>query len=37
MIAGRKFFRKYSTDLKDAFIINEATVRKMGISRPDEV
>jgi putative ABC transport system permease protein len=30
MVAGRKFSREYSTDLKEAFIINEATVRKSG-------
>ncbi len=36
MVAGRKFSREYSTDLKEAFIVNEATVRKSGFSTADE-
>jgi len=37
MVAGRRFSKEYSTDLKEAFIINEATVRKWGFSTPEEV
>jgi putative ABC transport system permease protein len=36
MVAGRKFYREYSTDLKEAFIVNEATVRKMGLASAEE-
>jgi putative ABC transport system permease protein len=36
MVAGRKFSREYSTDFKEAFIINEAAVRKWGLSSPEE-
>ncbi len=36
MVAGRKFSRKYSTDLKEAFIINEATFRKSGFTSAEE-
>lgn len=36
MVAGRKFSREFSTDFKEAFIINEAVVRKWGLSSPEE-
>jgi len=36
MAAGRNFSKEYSTDVKNAFIINEATFRKMGFSSPQE-
>ena len=36
MAAGRKFSDEYASDRKDAFIINEATVRKWGLSSPEE-
>jgi putative ABC transport system permease protein len=36
LIAGRKFSKEFSTDLKEAFIVNEATVRKCGFSSPEE-
>ncbi len=36
MVAGRKFSREYSTDLKEAFIVNEVTVRKMGLASAEE-
>lgn len=36
MVAGRNFSREFSTDLRDAFIINEATVREMGLSLSEE-
>lgn len=36
IVAGRKFSKEYSTDLREAFIINEATVRKWGFSSPEE-
>jgi putative ABC transport system permease protein len=36
MVAGRKFSREYSSDLKEAFIINEATVRKSGFVSAEE-
>ena len=36
MVEGRNFSKEYSTDLKEAFIINEATVRKWGLSSPEE-
>jgi putative ABC transport system permease protein len=36
MVAGRKFSIEYSTDLKEAFIVNEAAVRKSGFSSPEE-
>ena len=36
MVAGRNFSKEYSTDSKDAFIVNEATVRKWGMSSPEE-
>jgi len=37
IVAGRKFSKEFSTDLKEAFIINEAAVRKWGFSSPGEV
>ena len=36
VVAGRNISRDYSTDLDWAFIVNEATVRKLGFSSPDE-
>jgi len=36
MVAGRKFSKEYSTDFQEAFIINEAVVRKWGLSSPEE-
>jgi len=36
MVAGRNFSREYSTDLKEAFIINEATFRKSGFTSAEE-
>ena len=36
MVAGRNFSKEYSTDSKDAFIVNEATARKWGMSSPEE-
>lgn len=36
IVAGRKFSKEYSTDLKEAFIVNEATVRKSGFSSAEE-
>lgn len=36
MVAGRRFSKEYSTDLRGAFIINEAAVRKWGFSFPEE-
>ncbi|MDH5383420.1 MAG: ABC transporter permease [Candidatus Aminicenantes bacterium] len=36
MIAGRKFSREHSTDLREAFIVNEATVRKSGFASAEE-
>ncbi len=36
MVAGREFSKEYSTDLKEAFIVNEATVRKSGFSSAEE-
>jgi putative ABC transport system permease protein len=36
LAAGRKFSREYSTDAKEAFIVNEATVRKSGFSSVEE-
>lgn len=37
MVAGRNFSQEYSTDLKEAFIINEATFRKSGFTSAEEV
>jgi putative ABC transport system permease protein len=34
--AGRKFSREFSTDVNEAFIVNEATVRKAGFSSAEE-
>ncbi len=36
MAAGRKLSREYFTDLKEAFVINEATVRKSGFASAEE-
>jgi putative ABC transport system permease protein len=36
MAAGRNFSKKYSTDAKNAFIVNEATVREIGFASPAE-
>jgi putative ABC transport system permease protein len=36
MAAGRNFSKEYSTDVKNAFIINEAAVREIGFSSPQE-
>jgi len=36
MTAGRNFSKEYSTDVKNAFIINEATVREMGFFSSEE-
>jgi len=36
MAAGRNFSPKYTSDLKEAFIINEAAVRKWGFASPEE-
>lgn len=34
IVAGRNFSRQFATDAEQAFIINEATVRKWGLSSP---
>ena len=34
--AGRDFSRSFGTDATEAFIVNEATVKSMGLSRPEE-
>ena len=34
MAEGRFFSREFSTDMSDAFIVNEATVRAMGLKDP---
>jgi len=36
LAAGRKFSREFATDVKEAFIVNEATVRKSGFSSAEE-
>jgi putative ABC transport system permease protein len=36
LVAGRKFSREFSTDVKEAFIVNEATVGKSGFSSAEE-
>jgi len=36
LAAGRKFSREFATDIKEAFIVNEATVRKSGFSSAEE-
>jgi putative ABC transport system permease protein len=36
LVAGRKFSREFSTDVEEAFIINESTVRKSGFATADE-
>jgi putative ABC transport system permease protein len=36
IVAGRAFSRDFLTDREEAFIVNEATVRKSGISSPSE-
>jgi putative ABC transport system permease protein len=36
MVAGREFSQEYSTDLKQAFIVNEATVRNSGFASAEE-
>jgi hypothetical protein len=36
IIAGRKFSKKISSDKKNAFIINETTVKRLGLASPDE-
>lgn len=36
LAAGRKFSREFATDIKEAFIINEAGVRKSGFSSVEE-
>ena len=36
LVAGRKFSKEYSTDLKEGFIINEAAVRKWGMASAEE-
>jgi putative ABC transport system permease protein len=36
LAAGRKFSREFSTDVKEAFIVNEATVRKSGFSSAED-
>jgi len=35
LVAGRKFSKEHPTDLKEGFIINEATVRKWGVASPE--
>ena len=35
-LAGRDFKKEFSTDFKEAFIVNEALVKKLGFSRPEE-
>jgi putative ABC transport system permease protein len=36
LAAGRKFSKEFSTDVKQAFIVNETTVRKSGFSSAEE-
>jgi putative ABC transport system permease protein len=36
LVAGRKFSREFSTDMEEAFIINEATVRKSGFASGED-
>jgi putative ABC transport system permease protein len=36
MVAGRNIHKHYSTDTKTAMIVNEATVRELGYSAPEE-
>ncbi|UCE42101.1 MAG: ABC transporter permease [Candidatus Aminicenantes bacterium] len=36
LVAGRKFSREFATDIKEAYIVNEATVRKSGFASADE-
>ncbi|MGB2907255.1 MAG: FtsX-like permease family protein [Candidatus Aminicenantaceae bacterium] len=36
IVAGRDFSREYATDASEAFIINEAAVRRMGLESPQE-
>jgi len=36
MVAGRNFSKEYSTDVKNAFIVNETTARETGFSSPQE-
>ena len=36
LAAGRKFSKEFTTDVKEAFIVNEATVRKSGFSSAEE-
>jgi putative ABC transport system permease protein len=36
IIAGRKFSKKISSDKNNAFIINETTVKRLGLASPDE-
>jgi putative ABC transport system permease protein len=36
IIAGRTFSREFSTDSMQAFIINEAALRELGLKNPDE-
>jgi putative ABC transport system permease protein len=36
LIAGRKFSKEFTTDVKEAFIVNEATVRKSGFSSAED-
>ncbi len=36
LIAGRKFSREFSTDVEEAFIVNEATIRKSGFATAEK-
>jgi putative ABC transport system permease protein len=36
LVAGRKFSREYATDVKEAFIVNQATIRKSGFASADD-
>jgi putative ABC transport system permease protein len=36
LVAGRKFSREYATDIKEAFIVNETTLRKSGFDTAED-
>ncbi|MFC2164694.1 ABC transporter permease [Acidobacteriota bacterium] len=36
LAAGRNFHRQFSTDAKSSMIVNEATIRELGYSSPEE-
>ena len=37
IVAGRDFSLEYSTDAREAFILNETAVRRLGIENPEDV